>query len=158
MRLKEQERQRQEEMLGTALDAIADVGYGSLWEFIDALLSTENYHHSSRVTRMLQRHGNDLLDHVRKRCRDGTTKWAASVVESEVETEGGDLCQLFHPPAHSTVTDALAAFEPSEILSRARTMAPCLFRVLDGVTKLSSRPDPKSVEIVSKALTFAFRH
>jgi hypothetical protein len=53
--------------VGHVLQAVKAAGYGSLYGFLDDLVTTKDQDHSSQVSQMLISHGDELLDSIRSR-------------------------------------------------------------------------------------------
>ncbi|KAJ7778872.1 hypothetical protein B0H14DRAFT_3587065 [Mycena olivaceomarginata] len=84
--------------VGQVLQAVKAAGYGSLYGFLDDLVTTKDQNHSSQVSQMLISHGDELLDLIRSRQPEVVSQWISKVAGNILAEEGAKLAQHLRPP------------------------------------------------------------
>jgi predicted thioredoxin/glutaredoxin len=79
------------------LSSITAAGYETLYGFMEELLNTRDQHISSRVSKMLGQHGEEILNNIRARQPDLVTQWAVNISGEILAEEGQRLANYLHP-------------------------------------------------------------
>jgi hypothetical protein len=124
--------------VGQVLQAVKAAGYGSLYGFLDDLVTTKDQNHSSQVSQMLISHGDELLDSIRSRQPEVVSQWISKVAGNILAEEGAKLAQHLRPPHGQNVTTTIENFALSKILADAEFIAPTLCHFL----ALLAKADP----------------
>jgi len=74
----EKQQQLHDKRLNTSLNTLKSLGWDTLDDFLDALITIKNLTQSSQVSRYLARHGEDFLDKVQQRQPSLVNDWALS--------------------------------------------------------------------------------
>jgi hypothetical protein len=114
----------------TVLRSITAAGYESLYGFIGELLNTRDQQLSARVSRMLGRHGDDILNSIRARQPDLVKQWTLKVSGEILAQEGQKLANYLRPAIDAQVSEILQSFSLERIMSDADTLAPTLCELL----------------------------
>jgi hypothetical protein len=123
------------------LSSITIAGYDSLYGFVDELLNIRDQQISARVSRMLGRHGNDVLNSIRARQPSLVNEWV-NLVSGEILTqEGQKLADYLRPPRGAKVSEVLLNFSLERVMSEAEKIAPTLCRILRLVSA-NQNPNP----------------
>ncbi|KAJ7808983.1 hypothetical protein B0H14DRAFT_3760274 [Mycena olivaceomarginata] len=115
--------------------AVKAAGYGSLYGFLDDLVTTKDQNHSSQVSQMLISHGDKLLDSIRSRQPEVVSQWISKVAGNILAEEGAKLAQHLRPPHGQSVTTTIENFALSKILADAEFIAPTLCHFLPLLAK-----------------------
>ncbi|KAJ7803242.1 hypothetical protein B0H14DRAFT_2613611 [Mycena olivaceomarginata] len=83
--------------VGHVLQAVKAAGYGSLYGFLDDLVTTKDQNHSSQVSQMLISHGDELLTSIRSRQPEVVSQWISKVAGNILAEEGAKLAQHLRP-------------------------------------------------------------
>ncbi|KAJ7810641.1 hypothetical protein B0H14DRAFT_2607157 [Mycena olivaceomarginata] len=84
--------------VGHVLQAVKAAGYGSLYGFLDDLVTTKDQNHSSQVSQMLISHGDELLNSIHSRQPEVVSQWITKVAGNILAEEGAKLAQHLRPP------------------------------------------------------------
>jgi hypothetical protein len=124
------------------LSSITDAGYESLYDFVDELLNSRDQQISARVSRMLGRHGEEILNSIRARQPDLASRWAVDVSGEILAQEGQKLANYLRPEKDAKISNILQSFSLERIMSDIETIAPTLCMILRQVSMpQSSDPD-----------------
>jgi hypothetical protein len=116
--------------ISEVLGAVKKAGYGSLFEFMDELLTTRDQQQSSQVSRMLVAHGAELLDSIRARQPRVTNDWILLCSGEMIAAEGKWLADYLRPAQGQKVSHILENFSLERILRNAEAIAPTFCNVL----------------------------
>ena len=115
------------------LGSITSAGYQSLYDFVDKLLNVRDQQLSSRVSRMLGQHGEEILNSMRARQPGLVKKWAVDVSGEILAEEGHRLAKYLQPGENQTTSELLVQFSLERIMSESERIAPTLCQLLHGI-------------------------
>ncbi|KAJ7826611.1 hypothetical protein B0H14DRAFT_2595766 [Mycena olivaceomarginata] len=118
--------------------AVKAAGYGSLYGFLDDLVTIKDQNHSSQVSQMLISHGDEHLDLICSRQPEVVSQWIGKVAGNIWAEEGAKLAQHLRPPHGQSVTTTIENFALSKIHADAEFIAPTLCHFL----ALLAKADP----------------
>jgi hypothetical protein len=122
--------QTRDNRLNISLEMLKSLGWTTLDDFMDALVTTKHPTRSSQVSRYIARHGGDFLDKVRDRQPRIANDWAISTTRKLLEKESHCLAERFRPPQDTPICDILEQFSLSGFLADAETLAPSMCQLL----------------------------
>lgn len=123
-------RSEQKARVENVLNCITGTGYTTLYEFIDELLTIRDQQISSRVSKMLGRHGNAIMNAIRSRQPDMVKEFALDLTGELLAEEGQKLAEFLRPSQGQTTSDVLEQFSLERIMSEAEVIAPSLCKML----------------------------
>ena len=112
------------------LKSVTAAGYKSLFEFVNELLHIRDQQISSQVSRMLGRHGEEVLNSIRARQPKLANHWALNMTGKVLAKEGQWLAEYLRPEQGSPVSRILQNFSLERIITNVETMAPTLCKLL----------------------------
>jgi hypothetical protein len=116
------------------LSSITAAGYETLYSFVDELLNVRDQQISSRVSKMLGQHGEDILNMIRSRQPDLVTRWAVGISGEVLAQEGQQLADYLRPGENQSTSQLLLQFSLERIMFEAEHIAPNLCHMLRQVT------------------------
>ena len=144
--------------LWRVVSAITDCefGYGTLYEFLDALVNTKDCAISSQVSKMLISKGDLLLGSLQKRSPEVVNNWATQATGEILAREGAKLAQHLRPQQGIPLGDVLSVFSLEWILSDAEMIAPHLCKHLCEFATSDTKPsgECKNRDLVSSLLPY----
>jgi hypothetical protein len=114
----------------TVLRSITAAGYESLYGFVGELLNTHDQQISACVSRMLRRHGDDILNSICAHQPDLVKQWTLKVSGEILAQEGQKLANYLRPTIDAQVSEIIQSFSLERIMSDADTIAPTLCELL----------------------------
>lgn len=121
--------------ISEVLGAVAEAGYGSLFEFMDELFTTRDRQQSSQVSQMLIAHGSEILDSIRTRQPQVANNWISQCSGEMIAIEGKRLADYLRPTQGQKVSSILESFSLERILKNAETIAPTFCNALSHVAR-----------------------
>jgi len=140
--------------IGHILSTVTEAGYETLYAFFDDLLTTKDRAQSSRVSRMLVSHGNQLLDRIQQRQPDVANEWAIKISGQILADEGHALCEYLRPRQGQHISELLYNFSLDRIMEDAEKIAPSLCMLLRqfGTNNKRTTSERKNQDLVSEFL------
>lgn len=149
----EKHRQQQAEAhkrLEQVLGMVKEVGYKSLNAFMNDLFTSDDRKISSQVSRMLNDHGDEILDNIRNKQVRISDEWIARNISVTLEKEGLCLVDAMRPEGHS-LTAMIQNFSLGSSGEQMRKVAPTLYTALSQVVGIpgNQASGRKDKEVVS---------
>lgn len=122
---------RVEIVLGT----ITQVGYGSLYMFVDEILTLPDQQILLRVSNMLGHHSEAILERIRQRQPNLILSWALNLTGESLAQEGQKLADHFRPAEGQSVSSSLDEFSLEQHMADAEAIVPSLCMILRKVSQ-----------------------
>jgi hypothetical protein len=118
-------------------DALSDITakhhFDSLWDLIDIFFSSKDWAISSRATKLVDQHGEELMSHLHTHNPASIEQFAQNILSRKLHSEACILEDLFGCQDFTTVTTVLEDFSMNQLLDNIHIQAPTLHSLLQTI-------------------------